>query len=46
MGRLGRALQSVLGKETPGSARPHQALHLGVPEPGDNRPHLTGLWQA
>ena len=34
------------GKRPRGPPAPHQALHLGVPEPGDNRPHLTGLWQA
>lgn len=34
------------GKRSPGLPAPHQALHLGVPEPGDSCPHLRGLWLA
>lgn len=36
----------MLRKETPRSARPPPSSELGVPEPGDGCPHLTGLWQA
>lgn len=37
---------SVLRKEIPRSAHPPPSSELGVPEPGDSCPHLTGLWQA